>query len=803
MGTTAYHAAWAGLLHDIGKLYQRAYWGLERKPHTAWTEAFVRGLAEIGLPDAEAIAHGASHHHERKPEGWQPDEALSWTVTLADNYASRERECEEQTEGKPPDVPLETVFTRLQLGGASGSERDLGYALAPLSPLAVFPQAKSRLKLDYLELVKRLQTRLQSLEKLRPREFSVWFANLQALLLEVAWAVPSDTQCEPDVSLYDHLRLTSAFAAALWRYHEHEDGTVRPEPLRDEEPPKFLLVQGDLGGIQNHIYRIREAATGTGKIAKRLRARSLEVALATEAMAHELLEALGLPPANRILSAGGRFTLLVQNTAESRSVLETFQERWEQWALDGGATLIPSLAWIAFSPTELKAQSFGNLLKASAEALAEAKLRPFGNAKQLAPTWAGGSASLRPCPVCDALPAQERDGSWTPCTVCTTEEEVGARLPKETALWLYQSDRSSGPAFRFPGVAFALDSGGDYLYRSRFSFEPDPVAFEVRPLTGHVPTVEEAKKVLGEEGRYREWLREKQLEKVFEELGEDTGRPLTFEEIAHFSTGAPYLGVLMLDADRMGEVFIRGLPKKLQTPGRIGALSRLFELFFGFIAVDLIRDPAPYLDLLGRDAAWKKIAERYPLIYGVYAGGDDVFLVGPWDALLHYALDLNALYHRYTAHHSELTLSGGFVLVKPHTPVPVFSDLVQRAEKAAKSAGRGRLTAFGQAVEWPVLEALIGRGLRFYELIRDGVLPRGLGHRLLGLYELYRRWAEPEGEAGPDPEGLKYKPLLFYLRRNEGVEKHWEQFFAPLMNHEDPAMRHLPVWVQYGMYLGR
>lgn len=793
-----------GLLHDVGKLYQRANWDLEvPRPHTYWTQRFVEGLGPEGLALLDAgkvqrLAYVASHHHELKPEGWAPGEdPLAWAVALADNYASNEREEAEEKSGIPHQVPLRSIFSRIRLQGAQPKQHF--YNMRPLEPHAPFP-SQSEPSLVYRDLTERLEKRLRGLHNRVPLDLSALLANLNAFLLEVAWCVPSDTQSEPDVSLYDHLRLTAAFAATLWRYHEQVDGEVCIERLKEEGAAKFLLVQGDFGGIQDHIYRIREAETGAGGIAKRLRARSLEVALATEALAREILDELSLPFLNRILSAGGRFTLLLPNTDEAKEVLQKARERWEAWALENGATLVPTIAWRAFGPHDLKKKGFGVILDESGRVLREEKLRPYAHVSRA--LLDRGDVSLRPCPVCDARPSsgQNPDGSWNPCERCQAEAAIGQRLPRVTVVGIGRSEPKP-PYYVFPELRAKPGKVLDFVFRSRFDFSPDAKPFEVRPLTGHVPSVHDAVKLVED---YEAWLKNHDLDGVLETLGMEEGRPLTFEEIAHFSMGASYLGVLMLDADRMGEVFSLGLKHEgadLRTPSRIATLSRLFEVFFGFLAVELIENPlGPLASQLGRSLREKETAKRYPLIYSVYAGGDDVFLVGPWDALLQYALELEALYRRYTRH-PGLTLSGGFILAKPHTPIPLVSDRVREAEKMAKNAGRNRLTAFGHAVEWQTLRELLQRGWRLYELIEKKELPAGIGHRLLALWDLYQAWVRPGKD--PDPAGLRYKPLLFYLRRNEGVEKHWEELFRPLMDHEDSSMRHLPVWVQYALYLRR
>jgi len=790
----------AGLLHDIGKLYQRAHWG-QKKPHTQWTHTVVMGLPRLwrrfGL-DPEALAHTAAHHHESRPKGWQPQTAAAWAVTLADNYASNERaEASEAAQMPPPNVPLMPVFNRVHLGQERPS-REGAYALAPLSTRAAFPTGEPGLA--YAALADRLSNRLKALEDRLPKDLEALLSNLDALLRESAWAVPSDTVGEPDVSLYDHLRLTSAFAAALWRYHTETDGQVSTERLKKEGEAKFLLVAGDIGGIQNHIYRIRQsAATGIGGIAKRLRARSLEVALATEAFARDVLKELGLPPTSRILSAGGRFTLLAHNTPESRERLQELRALWQRWALERGGTLTPTLAWLPFAPAELKSEPFGHFLNRLSLNLAEAKQQSFALAGEAVLPFADQARSLRPCPVCDALPSAGMDeaGIWQPCSRCQADAAIGQVLPKTHEIAL-ASEPPSEPHFAFP-TTYAVPGGTTgFRFRTRPHFEPGQHAFDVRPLAGRIPTVADATALLQPTSHdYGAWLESNGLGHVRDELGTHPDRPLTFEEIANFAEGASHLGALMLDADRMGEVFAHGLEAHLQTPSRIGSLSRMLEFYFGFVAGDLMEHPEQYQALLPPPLT-TNARERYRLIYNVYAGGDDVFVIGPWDVLLHYARDLERLYREYTNGHPGFTLSGGFALIKPHTPVPLIADRAQAAEKQAKDSGRDRLMLFRHAVRWGELDLLLGHGQKFFELTAAGELPRGLAHRLLGLWELYRAWQE-----NGDPRGMKYKPLLFYQKRNAGVDRHWGELFDPLMNQLDPRMQHLPVWVQYASYQGR
>lgn len=740
------------------------------------------------------LAPTAARHHE----GWrdkpqhQPQTPEQWCVALADTYASRERLEVDEKGSRATDTPLKSVFANLWVQKTYG-QRDHGYGMVQagqevgLKLGGAYPQARPHVSRDtYWRLAERLDERLTGLAKhsLSPKALLL---NLLGIFQELLWNVPSDTQGEPDVSLFDHLRLTGAIAAALWAYH---DGKATVEALRDETPEKFLLVLGDLGGIQGHIYRIQGAQTGVGGLAKRLRARSLEVSLAAEAMGLELLQRTGFTPLQRIMSAGGKFYLLLPNTEAVRQELGQVRQGWEEWALQQGATLLPFLAAHPFAPGGFRA--FSQVLKEAHQKLAEAKLKPLSS-QFSTPYLTSGSASLRPCRACGIQPA--RSATDELCYGCEHDKEIGRLIPKRTEIGFFPQD-APRPHYRFPAWQVALEASTVHTLRTRPDFTPAAHPWEVRLLAGRIPTLADALRqgCWRDLAEYQAWAKKRKLWQ--EEEGErKADDPLTLAELAEFSTGAKYLGALMLDADRMGEAFATGFQDN-SSPSRIASLSRMLELFFAGEVPELIRNPQNYTKRLGwNDTKTSEKARRYPLIYSVYAGGDDLFLLGPWDVLLEFALDLESLYRQFTQH-PALTLSGGLVLVNPSLPIPLLAEAVQEAEQAAKAAGRDQLHLFGQSVPWSELRELVG-WMQIFQRHLQAEGKEGMTSAL--AYRLLRLWKQHQ--EGGEVQRMRYKPLLAYAlrERNDEIRTHYLQ----LTNHQDSAWLYLPVWLQWGLYLER
>lgn len=123
--------------------------------------------------------------------------------------------------------------------------------------------------------------------------------------------------------------------------------------------------------------------------------------------------------------------------------------------------------------------------------------------------------------------------------------------------------------------------------------------------------------------------------------------------------GIKRLGVLRADVDWLGAVFMAGIPGKYRTLSRSAALSRSLSMFFAKIITDVCCKRLPS----GQKPFYlfnEKPGNR--LIHVVYAGGDDVFLVGAWDELLEMAVDLRESFRRYTNGKLSFLPVGGFSL---------------------------------------------------------------------------------------------------------------------------------------------
>ncbi len=70
----------------------------------------------------------------------------------------------------------------------------------------------------------------------------------------------------------------------------------------------------------------------------------------------------------------------------------------------------------------------------------------------------------------------------------------------------------------------------------------------------------------------------------------------------------------------------------------------------------------------------KMMKENYPNTYTVFAGGDDLFLLGAWNEILDLARDIEKEFKLFV-NDDKLSISFGIAIAKPTTPIRYLARL--------------------------------------------------------------------------------------------------------------------------------
>ncbi|SFV69015.1 CRISPR-associated protein, Csm1 family [hydrothermal vent metagenome] len=99
--------------------------------------------------------------------------------------------------------------------------------------------------------------------------------------------------------------------------------------------------------------------------------------------------------------------------------------------------------------------------------------------------------------------------------------------------------------------------------------------------------------------------------------------------------------------------------------------------------------------------------KKYKNTYTVFAGGDDLFLLGAWDEVLEMAREIE---HEFKAfvNSDELSISFGIAIAKPSTPISYLADYTEKLLEDAKDIDDGKevahpkdaISLFGETVKW-------------------------------------------------------------------------------------------------------
>ncbi|MBR0498646.1 MAG: hypothetical protein IJJ78_06170 [Paludibacteraceae bacterium] len=241
-------------------------------------------------------------------------------------------------------------------------------------------------------------------------------------------------------------------------------------------------------------------------------------------------------------------------------------------------------------------------------------------------------------------------------------------------------------------------------------------------------------------------LRDKQYFKMLEEYADGT-----------------YLGVLRMDVDGLGARFIKGFESMEKYKDFSGKLDKFFDADNGNLHT---------------------IQEQYKEhLNTVYAGGDDIFVVGRWDKVIDFANDVRtqfAAYCKNVLNDTTLSISGGIAIVNAKYPIAKAAEMAGEAEDAAKKYNNGKKNAFnmfGESVSWSEeFEYVKSYKDQFVSLIDKCGLSRGVLHKIMTYAAIVKenQTIEEENKNGnykrkPDMSYLWH--TAYYLTRFMGKEK--------------------------------
>ncbi len=496
-----------------------------------------------------------------------------------------------------------------------------------------------------------------------------WFADNAALLDEpdseqallesmedTFSALPSDI---PGVSLYHQIKTVIAIACVLLYNQAHRSALSEP----------FSMYSLDFSGIQNFIYTI----ISTGAL-RALKTRSLYLSLLAEYAVDLILKECGFSRANLIYAGGGRMHLLLSADPTLLSTADLVVQMINAFLRKRfGASLYLASAWTrtggeALSSHGGKEPSFSGLFHANSRILSEKKLSRYSYQQlcEMNDQFAGDG--VRECAICGNTARLRRWKERDLCeTCCQLEAFASAVTDKTQLLCAVRGMSGNGLALPAPDNQEVCLIPGDR--------EDALQALHVYSINARRPDCHATRIYISRHGA-------------------GTG---SLEDLSGLSVGIRRLGVLRADVDNLGRLFADGFyrpgetaPWKNCTLTHYAALSAALTAFFQRQLDGLLEQPST-------DEALSPKANGQGVSV-IYAGGDDVFLMGTWNDVLEAGINIQTAFAEYTG--GRLTLSAGFGMYPDHTPVIQMAEDTAVLESSAKKLeGKNAIALFGQVTD--------------------------------------------------------------------------------------------------------
>jgi CRISPR-associated protein Csm1 len=593
-------------------------------------------------------------------------------------------------------------------------------------------------------------------------------STLQRLLQKYAYCLSIEgIEC---ANAFEFTKTVAAFAIALYENQKYIENANSETEAYQNYP--FLFVSADISGIQNFIYDII-----TKGASKNLKGRSFYLQLLTDCAAQLILNRVGIRHSCPIVySSGGKFFMLLPHTPRLTQTLDQLQNEieLELWETHKGKLYL-SLGYLPFGLSYENGEQKA-LIPESYLASSHRAAQGAGNSAEWSTLWQTINhitSKRKQKKFLNLISSQERspnffgaeiapvlrigvgvggdlenDPGYRICSI--TGEEIQER-ERFAASYLEPGDSPEKASSNEKSLAFSqiakriLDLGEDLQKAYAWVRIPSSRKMEGRNAYFHVLNIEGAPAYLflqkddnierfpkGSEIRFlndtdflnpqNQRLLQKfslgfQLYGGNKQVEDENGKMLTLDDFCssdEFEDEFKRLGILRMDVDNLGQLFIQGLPPKVRNFASYATLSFTMDLFF-----------SGYLNRIRQNN--EKFKNKINI---VYSGGDDIFAIGRWKEILEFAYEIRKQFREYVGGEEKISVSGGAAFQHIKFPVRKTAIAAGQAEELAKdykvsaasqnSNANGRTPAtkqknaiafFEEAIGWET-EAEIVRNLK-------------------------------------------------------------------------------------------
>ena len=623
--------ALAAFLHDIGKFRQR--YELEAQNRAKDIKDYYKFFLEKNnfLPKNEIEELIKAVFEKEMPDDIQ--KAIVWVADKISISNLEENKLDlEEYDIKNIKKPLTHIFCDEKY-----------FPIKKLSVKNIFPV--DRVEGSYKELWDEFERDLNKINKIFANKENAEHLKINAfeyLFKKYTSLIPNRLDVSKSEPLYEHLRMSAMLAGVIGAMEEKEE-FIEEIKKGNFEKKRFLLIAGDFFGIQDFIFD----EVKTKYAAKTLRAKSAYIQILVKVLAFYIVEKLNLPYFSIISTHAGKFEILAPNEKRVIEILTKIKDEFNEFFLDNffGETGV-GIAYEECNVKELVNKKEYKLFRERlANKVEEIKFKKFDlhKIKEKIFKIDEGIDNQSLCDFCQKRKGESKEG-YVICDVCKNFVDIGKNLVNNRFLAISKEKKDNDiEVFK-----------GYYLH---FFDNPSSVKLKDDVALYDIRTDEEFK-------GYEKW-------ELSSYVATKNGEVLTLEELAALSVeegiennertkGVEAIMALKGDADGMGD-FIK-TSKVTDSFSKFNFFAKMVDYYFSVYVPISFMQKEPF--------------------YTVFAGGDDLFVLGAWDKTIELAKNVRGDFKRFTE--NRLSFSTGLIMSKANKPVNFIAEFAEKALESAK-----------------------------------------------------------------------------------------------------------------------